>query len=256
MKGNWKQILKWLAVTEGSFIDHPADPGGPTNKGVTQRVYDAWRVRRGKPKKDVRHITRQEAEAIYKAQYWDKVMGDELPSGVDYAVLDFAVNSGVHRAVKFVQEIVGVSADGIMGHVTLAAIAGFGSVQLINRLCDKREAYVRKLKTYKVFGDGWDKRIARVRKASIALARENAEAATLVAPTKAAQGKADGPVRMSATMADMVKSPQVLGTVGSVVGSVATMASGTGPVQWALAAVLVLGAVAGVALLLRRSGNV
>ncbi|MDQ7008442.1 MAG: hypothetical protein Q9Q40_14565, partial [Acidobacteriota bacterium] len=150
----------------------------------------------------------------------------------------------------------GVSADGVMGHVTLAAIAGFGSVQLVNRLCDKRLAFIRRLKTYKTFGRGWEARIARVRKASIAMARENVEAAALVGPTKAAQGKADGQVKVSATMADMVKSPQVLGTVGSVVGSVATMASGTGPVQWALAAVLVLGAVAGVALLLRRSGNV
>jgi len=255
MKANWKQILQWLAVTEGSFIDHPDDPGGPTNKGVTQRVYDAWRGRRGKPKKDVRHITKQEAEAIYKAQYWDKVMGDELPSGVDYAILDFAVNSGVHRAVKFVQEIVGVAADGVMGHVTLAAVAGFGSVQLINRLCDKRLAFIRRLKTYTTFGKGWEVRIARVRKASIAMARENAEAAALVGPIKAAQGKADGPVKVSATMADAMKSPQVLGTAGSVVGSVATMASGNGPVQYALATVLVLAAVAGIVMLLRKEGS-
>jgi len=255
MKQNWQQILKWLAVTEGGYVNHPADPGGPTNKGVTQRVYDAWRTRRGKPKNDVRHITRQEAEAIYKAQYWDKVMGDDLPSGVDYAVLDFAVNSGVHRAVKFAQEIVGVPVDGVMGQVTLTAIVGFGSVQLIDRLCDKRFAFVRRLRTYRVFGKGWEVRISRVKNASMAMAQENTDAAMLIAPAKAGQGKAAGPVKASAVIADALKNPQAITAVGGALGSVAAVSSGSGPVQYALAAVLVLAAVGGVIMLVRRGAG-
>lgn len=161
----------WLAlvlVHEGGYVNHPADPGGATMKGVTQAVYDAWRRKAGKPKQSVRHIAPDELEGIYRKDYWDKVSGDELPAGLDYAVFDFAVNSGITRASQYLQRLVGVPDDGKIGPRTLEAVSQHDRKVLVNRLCDKRMAFLRGLGTFPVFGKGWTTRVANVRAKALA----------------------------------------------------------------------------------------
>ena len=122
MQGNFEQALHWVLQHEAGYVNLKSDPGGATNRGITQKTYDAYRRAKGVPVRDVRDIDDVEVRAIYREQYARPVWFDALPSGVDYALFDFAVNSGVSRAVKYVQRIVGVRQDGIMGNQTLSAI--------------------------------------------------------------------------------------------------------------------------------------
>src|SRR5690606_10887140 len=89
--------------------------------------------------------------------------GDDLPSGVDYAVFDFSVNSGVSRAAKYLQALVGVAQDGVIGPKTLAAVAAYDPTKLVDRLCDRRMTFLRNLKTWNTFGRGWTSRVEGVR---------------------------------------------------------------------------------------------
>lgn len=157
MQGNFEQSLELVLEHEGGFVHHPRDPGGATNKGVTQKVYDAFRYSRGRSHQSVRFLEEGELEAIYKLQYWDAIRGDLLPSGLDYAVFDFAVNSGVNRAAKFLQAVLGVKQDGQIGAMTLSAIVN--PKWTINALCDRRMGFLRRLGTFATFGKGWTRRV-------------------------------------------------------------------------------------------------
>lgn len=157
MNNNFEKALALVLEHEGGYVNHPKDPGGATMKGVTQAVYDAYRKMRGRGPQSVKFISNEELRAIYKFQYWDKVQGDFLPSGLDYAVFDFAVNSGVTRAAKYLQAVVGVTQDGQIGARTLAAITS--PVAAINALCDRRMGFLRSLKNWLTFGKGWKKRV-------------------------------------------------------------------------------------------------
>lgn len=158
---NFDKALALVLEHEGGYVNHPRDPGGATMKGVTQAVYDAYRKVRGRGVQSVRFITDSELEAIYKFQYWDRVQGDLLPAGLDYAVFDFAVNSGVSRAAKYLQAVVGVKQDGIIGAKTLAAIKD--PAQVVNALCDRRMSFLRNLGHFATFGRGWTRRVQGVR---------------------------------------------------------------------------------------------
>lgn len=161
MNNNFEKALALVLEHEGGYVNHPKDPGGATNKGVTQAVYDAYRKMRGRGPMSVKFITDEELRAIYKFQYWDKVQGDFLPTGLDYAMFDFAVNSGVGRASKYLQAVLGVEQDGQIGARTLAAIHSPSAV--INALCDRRIGFLRNLKTFLTFGKGWTRRVTDVR---------------------------------------------------------------------------------------------
>lgn len=171
MRENFDRALTWVLEHEGGYSNHPKDPGGATNRGVTQRVYTAWLRQNGQQSRDVREITYSEIRSIYRTQYWDMVRGDDLPHGVDYAVFDFAVNSGPGRAAQFAQRIVGVPDDGAIGSVTLAAILDADPIGLCADLCDNRLAWLRRLSTFPTFGRGWTRRVQNVRARSIDMAR-------------------------------------------------------------------------------------
>jgi lysozyme family protein len=168
MNNNFDECLRLVLVHEGGWVNHPKDPGGETNRGVTKAVYDAYRRTRGRPLQSVRFITEDEIKAIYKFQYWDRVQGDFLPRGVDYAVFDYAVNSGVSRASKHLQAVLGVPQDGVIGAITLSAIRS--PVNTINALCDRRMSFLRNLKTFLTFGRGWTRRVQDVRKHALDMA--------------------------------------------------------------------------------------
>jgi lysozyme family protein len=171
MKENYTRCLHHTLKYEGGYVNHPKDPGGATNRGVTQAVYDQWRKAHGHPHQSVKAITEEEVQGIYRKQYWDKVRGDDLPVGVDMAVFDFAVNSGVSRAIKYLQGVVGVAQDGAMGPGTLAAVeakeaAGF---DVAGAVTNKRLAFMKGLNTWPTFGKGWSARIADIGKVTVAM---------------------------------------------------------------------------------------
>jgi lysozyme family protein len=151
---------------EGGYVNHASDPGGATNKGVTFRVYDAYRTRKGLPTRDVREITSAEVSEIYKLQYWDAVHGDQLPPGIDYVLFDGAVNSGPSQSIKWLQKALGnVLVDGQMGQATLQAVAEHPRpVQLVDAICDRRMAFLQALRTWGTFGKGWTSRVSGVRR--------------------------------------------------------------------------------------------
>jgi lysozyme family protein len=180
MKANFKPSLAAVLVHEGGFSNHPKDPGGATMKGVTQRVYDAWRRTNGKDQQSVARISDAEIETIYYQQYWLAVRADNLPSGLDYAVFDYAVNSGPSRAIKHLQEVLGVTADGIMGNVTIARASEPETKEKIRALCDRRMKFLRGLPTWDTFGKGWSRRVDGV--LSKATAMVSAETVPTPAP--------------------------------------------------------------------------
>lgn len=170
MRSNFERALALTLRYEGGYVNHPADPGGATMKGVTQAVYDRWRAKNGRSMRDVRQIEDTELRDIYRLQYWDAVYGDRLPEGLDAAVFDFSVNSGPTRAVQELQRVLGLRTDGAMGAVTLEACMARDPVELIEAYCDARLAFVRKLKTFSTFGKGWTRRIMDVKTACVGMA--------------------------------------------------------------------------------------
>lgn len=148
---------------ERGYSHHPLDPGKATQDGITQAVYDEYRDQRRLPRRDVRQSTAAEREAIYRLRYWTRAACDELPSGVDYAVYDFAVNSGVSRAVKTLQMIVGTAADGVCGPRSVGRVQAFcrnyGPTALTDELCQERMRFLRALSTFATFGEGWTRRV-------------------------------------------------------------------------------------------------
>ena len=158
-KSNFEPSLALVLAHEGGFVDHPKDPGGPTNKGVTQRVYDGYRTANKLATRSVKVISDKEVGEIYRQQYWGAIRGDELPQGLDYAVFDFAVNSGVTRAIRNLQLCLGVVADGHFGNVTLSAVNRAKPSDLIIALCGRRMEFLRSLATFGTFGKGWTRRV-------------------------------------------------------------------------------------------------
>lgn len=176
---NFERALQAILRFEGGYVDHPADPGGATNMGITQGTLAAWRGKRV-TKPEVHALSRAEAAMIYRARYWDAVRGDELPSGLDLALFDLAVNSGVARAVRLLQRALHLKQDGRIGKHTLARITAGDTAELIHALCDERRAFLKALSTFPVFGRGWMARVAAIE--TLALAMAPAPGASPAAP--------------------------------------------------------------------------
>lgn len=182
-KGTFEAALRLVLKDEGGYVDHPSDPGGATNMGITRKTLARWRNVSpwwNLQKSEIKALSVAEAAKIYKANYWDAVKGDALPAGIDYALFDYAVNSGPDRAVRTLQEILGVTADGAVGPLTIGAAEKADAVKVINAICDKRMAFLRGLSTFKTFGRGWTSRVGGVR--SNALGMANAAPVTPVQP--------------------------------------------------------------------------
>ena len=162
MNRNWDKSFDLVIVNEGGFVNNPKDPGGATNWGCTQAVWEKY-VGHSVTVDDMKALTKEDVKPLYKRNYWDALHGDAIPSGLDYCLFDCAINSGVNRSAKIIQEIVGVFADGAIGNNTVSAITQLNPVTAINEFCDKRQAFLESLKTFPVFGKGWSKRVSEVR---------------------------------------------------------------------------------------------
>ena len=158
MKSNFHKSLELVLKHEGGFVDHPEDPGGATNKGITHKTYSDFL---GRPLKDVgelKNIPDDHVQAIYKKMYWDKIKADGLPSGVDFCTFDWAVNSGPGRSARALQSTVGAATDGAIGPMTLAAVANKEPKEIIEDMHANRQQFYESLRTFGTFGKGWTRR--------------------------------------------------------------------------------------------------
>lgn len=250
MRQNRAQVIAWIGMSEGGFTDHPRDPGGRTNRGITQRTYNAWLRTKGRAARDVLHITKSEADTIVSEQYMDPVRFDQLPAGLDYAVADFSVNSGPARAAKELQRLLGMSGpqvDGIIGDQTLAAIARADLESLIIGYNKARMRFLRGLKTWDTFEVGWTARVMGSqdgfqaddigvidRAVMMARGKSNIPDPADHKTPKANESQVSGRVVLDKVLAEPTAYIPAIGALGGLM-------SGDGPVQYALAAVVVVG---------------
>jgi len=164
MNNNFNACLAKLLIHEGGYVNHPDDPGGMTNLGVTAKVWEEW-VGHPVDEKQMRALTPEMVAPLYKRKYWDACHADELISGLDYCVFDVAVNSGPGRAIKFLQSAVGATPDGGYGSITSALVkkAEADPAKLIEAYCDSRLQFLKSLKTWPTFGKGWERRVNEVK---------------------------------------------------------------------------------------------
>lgn len=161
MKDNFDACFDLMIKHEGGYVNNPADPGGMTNLGVTKRVWEAY-IGKIVSEAEMRGLTKDKVKPLYRKNYWDKICGDDLPDGVDYAVFDFAVNSGPSRAAKTLQKAVGVAQDGSIGPKTLAKVSDANPRELVQDICEQRMNFLQALPTWTVFGKGWKRRVEEV----------------------------------------------------------------------------------------------
>jgi lysozyme family protein len=167
MERNFARSLDRVLRHEGGFVNHPKDPGGATNKGITIATFRRF-IKADGTVAELKAITDQQVATVYRRQYWDVVKGDQLPAGVDYVVFDGAVNSGTGQSGKWLQRALGGhykgKVDGQIGQSTLAAVAAHPNHDaLVSAICDRRMAFLQALKTWRTFGKGWKRRVDEVR---------------------------------------------------------------------------------------------
>jgi lysozyme family protein len=168
MNQNFDKALAAVLVHEGGYVFNSRDPGGETNLGCTKAV---WEEHCGHmvDTKTMKALTPADVGPLYKTKYWDKVKGDDLPSGVDYVVFDAAINSGPGRAAKWLQTCVNVYADGVIGNMTIQAVRNKDPKELINDYCAYRLAYLKMLQTWQTFGKGWERRVKEVNATALSM---------------------------------------------------------------------------------------
>ena len=170
MKENWKQAFKQMLASEGGFTDDERDKGnklpdgrkGSTMLGVTQFNWENH-IGHQVTHDQMRKLTADDVEPLYKKKYWDAVRADELPSGIDYLVFDMGVNAGPGRSIKLLQTAVGVTPDGGLGPISMAAVLAADPVELIEKFSAEKEAFYRGLDNFDVYGEGWLNRVAAVK---------------------------------------------------------------------------------------------
>lgn len=169
----FEAALTEILKHEGGFVNHPRDPGGMTNLGVTKRTWEDWT---GSPTTEaaMRSLTRTAVAPLYRKNYWDAIHGDEMPGALALCVFDFAVNAGPGRSARYLQKLVGAVQDGQIGPATIAAVNDAARTQtpaeLVRRFQQSRRDYYRQLGTFKTFGKGWLRRVDDVESAALRLA--------------------------------------------------------------------------------------
>jgi lysozyme family protein len=162
---SFSSVIEMVLHHEGGYVNHPNDPGGETKYGISKRAY---------PEIDIANLTEEDAEEIYFKEYWSKIKGEDLPSGVACVVMDYGVNSGISRASKALQRACGIEkGDGIIGPHSLAAVWATvkdkGEKQVIDEVTNTRREFIRSLSTYETFGKGWERRITETHEKAVGL---------------------------------------------------------------------------------------
>jgi len=173
LKDNFEASLALVLKSEGGFTSDVHDNGnklpdgraGCTNLGVTQANWEAF-VGHPCTWDNMKALTAETVAPFYKRKYWDIVHGDDLPTGLDYLVFDFAVNAGAGRSIKTLQTAIGVTADGALGPLSVSAINNISVKQLIERFTDAKEKFYKSLNNA-TYEKGWLARTAQVEKSSL-----------------------------------------------------------------------------------------
>ena len=166
---NFEQSFNLVIKSEGGFTNDQRDSGnhlpdgrqGSTMLGCTQANWEAY-VGHQVTQDDMKKLTKDDVKPLYKKNYWDAVMGDSLPSGLDYAAFDFAINAGSNASRKMVQIAVGVNNDGIFGPATLKAIQNADAKDVLGKFTSAKIKFYQSLSNFDVYGKGWLKRCADV----------------------------------------------------------------------------------------------
>ncbi len=164
----FNQALPGTLRFEGGYVNDPDDPGGATNKGITQATYDLWRTRDGLPTKAVRLISGPEVTAIYHREYWVKGKCDAMPWPMSMCHFDACVNHGPKNAAKLLQRALAVADDGQIGPITLHAVEHAEIAPTLNLMLWKRlefyEAIARRRRASRKFVFGWLARVNSLRR--------------------------------------------------------------------------------------------
>jgi lysozyme family protein len=237
-KSTYDGALARLLQHEGGYTDHPSDPGGPTNFGIT--IYDYRKyVKPDATAADVKAMTLVEAKRIYRAKYWDAQRCDDLPAGVDYAVFDYGVNSGIGRSGKVLRRCLNLADDSsAVTAAVIAAAAGADAKTLAAAICDERLRFLRRLKTWDVFGKGWGRRVAEVKAYSLALAAGAPTKAPVPDPASTA-GKGAVPVAKGAQQGSA-------GAIAAAGAAAANQAHQSGAHGWPIAALVAIAVIAAI----------
>lgn len=173
MKKNYETCLPLLLAHEGGYTNDTRDPGGPTNFGITIFDYRKY-VKPNATAADIRAMSIDDAKNIYRVRYWDAQRCDDLPGGVDYAIFDYGVNSGVSRAGKVLRRVIGLpeARSGIDVDV-ITTVRAMDAKSVITAVCAERLKFLQSLRTWKTFGTGWARRVADVRRTALSLAVES-----------------------------------------------------------------------------------
>lgn len=191
-RNNFAAVMDEVFKHEGGLSMHRGDPGNWTSGrvGVGElRGTNFGIASHAHPTVDIRNLTKEQAREIYRRHYWNPIRGDDLPAGLDLVTMDPAVNSGVARGVRWLQEALGggVAVDGRVGPQTLGAAAQAAPVPVIQRACARRMGFLRGLRTWDTFGRGWSRRVASVEAVSVRMAVEAANETARPVLVKAGQ---------------------------------------------------------------------
>lgn len=144
-------LIQRVLLAEGGYVNDARDPGMETKYGISKRSY---------PDVDIKALTRDQAIAIYRRDFWERVQGDKLPRTFAFQALDAAVNHGIGNSVRWMQRAAGVADDGVIGPMTLAAVSRADPADLVLLFNAERLAFYTKLSTFDAFGRGWINRVA------------------------------------------------------------------------------------------------
>ena len=148
----FREAIDRVLGHEGGYVNDPNDPGGETHWGISKRSY---------PDLDIKNLTREDACDVYRADFWEPLLADGLPDAVAYQALDFAVNSGIQTAIRYLQRAVGVADDGHWGAMSRAALAAMTESDVVLRFASERLDFMTRLRNWPAHGRGWARRIAR-----------------------------------------------------------------------------------------------
>ena len=171
MKETYEEAMVQVYADEGGYSNDAGDPGGPTNYGIT--IHDArtyWKP--NATADDVRHMPKSVAADIYEKHYATPLHYNDLPAGVDYAVLDYGINSGIGRSIRVLQRLVGAHVDGSIGPETIKDANQMDPIKLINAIYDERLHFLQNLRTWHLFGKGWGRRVNTGRALALELNKE------------------------------------------------------------------------------------
>ena len=170
MQGNFKECLELVLKAEGGWVNHPSDPGGETNLGVTKRVWEEWV---GHPVESLKNLTKDQVAPLYEQRYWRPCYGEVLPRGLDLIVFSMGVNAGPGRSVKLLQSAIGCLSDGVLGPKTRGVIRDSNTATLITKFSEARREYYKSLKTFPIFGKGWLARVDKEESEALGLAKNS-----------------------------------------------------------------------------------